>query len=222
MKRHQFGILPHILKKKISVEKVSFQDKSNLVAKHLNGKQAKKFIDEFNSNPEKCMTLDIPHLVNSVDEYLIKFIQQITMPIRDSRRKLFNADIPPSTQDNQSHVRILYIISLLLFNTNLSCYMPLHYLLTEAILCHGRSTELIRVFNKLGIVASLDTSSRLGTHVVEKRIVEGIRPSLQFGIATIDNVDILQSHAVVSSLDATRNFSPVHSTTTTLCTAITT
>ena len=143
------------------------------------------------------MTLDLPHLVNSVDEYLIKFIQQITMPIRDSQRKLFNADIPPSTQDNQSHVRILYIISLLLFNTNSSCYMPLHYLLTEAILCHGGSTEL-------GIVASLDTSSRLGTHVVEKRIVEGIRPSLQFGmlcIATIDNVDILQSHAVVSSLE---------------------
>ena len=67
----------------------------------------------------------------------------------------------------------------------------------------------ICVFNKLGIVASLDTSSRLGTHVVEKRIVEGVRPSLQLGmlcIATIDNVDILQSHAVVSNLDATRSW----------------
>ena len=128
------------------MEKVSFQEKSNEVAKHLNSKlhaQAKNFIAEFNSNPEKCMTLDIPHLINSVDEHLLKFI---TMPIRDSRRKLFHADIPPSTQDDQSYVRLLYIISLLLFNTNSSCYMPLHYLLTEAILCHGGS---IHVFNKI-------------------------------------------------------------------------
>ena len=53
------------------MQTLSFQEKSNEVAKYLNSKlhtHAKKFIAEFNNNPEKCMTLDLSHLSNSVDE----------------------------------------------------------------------------------------------------------------------------------------------------------
>ena len=67
------------------------------VAKHLNSKlhtQAKKFIAEFNNNPEKCMILDLSHLTNSVDEYLLNFIKQMIMPIRDSQCKPFTTDTP--------------------------------------------------------------------------------------------------------------------------------
>ena len=43
---------------------------------------------------------------------------------------------------------------------------------------------------------------------MQKRIIEEIKPSIQFGIlmvVSVDNVDILQSNAVVSVLDATRS-----------------
>ena len=126
------------------------------------------------------------------------------MPLRDGRRKLFHGRSLSATQDNK--LRHIYIMCLLLFNTNSSCCMPLHFLLTEAILCHGGSMELVCLFNRLGIEASLDTNSRYATYVVEKRITEGIKPCMQDGILTVDNVDILQSNAVVSSLDATRSW----------------
>ncbi len=63
--------------------------------------------------------------------------------------------------------------------------------------------------NRIGAVASLDTSNRLATHVVQTRLVKGIKPSLipnALTIVSVDNIDILQPHAVVSSLDATRSW----------------
>jgi len=47
--------------------------------------------------------------------------------------------------------------------------MPFQYLLADAILCMGGST----VFNRLGIVASLDTHDRIATAVVTQHINKG-------------------------------------------------
>ena len=181
------------------------------MAKYLNSKlhnQAKKFIADFNKHPEKCMTLDLSSLLDSTDECLLNIIQQITTPIRDGRRKLFGGHGGiPVTQENK--MRHLYILCLLLFNTNSSCYIPVHFLLTEAILCHGGSVELVKLFNRFGMVSSLDTNNRIATYIVQKRIIGGIKPSMEFGMLTvvsIDNIDILQPNAVVSALDATRSW----------------
>ena len=53
--------------------------------------------------------------------------------------------------------------------------------------------ELIRLFNRFGIVASVDTNNRYATSIVEKRIIEGIKPCMQQGmltVVTIDNVTV--------------------------------
>ena len=87
--------------------------------------------------------------------------------------------------------------------------MPFHILLTEAIICHGGSLELVRILNRVGAVASLDTSNRLATFVVQQRITRGIVHELQpntLTIVSVDNIDILQTHATVSCLDATRSW----------------
>ena len=87
--------------------------------------------------------------------------------------------------------------------------MPLHILLTEAIICSGGSLELVRMFNRLGAVASLNTCSRLSSVVVHKRLVEGVGRELfsnTLAIASVDNIDILQPHAMVSCTDATRSW----------------
>ena len=79
--------------------------------------------------------------------------------------------------------------------------MPLHVLLTKAIFCNGGSQELVRLLNRVGAVASLDTVNRLNTQVAVRR--GKLKPDA-FTIASVDNIDILQPHAAVSSTDATR------------------
>ena len=83
----------------------------------------------------------------------------------------------------------------------------MHFVLTEAILCHGGSMELVKLFNRFGMVSSLDTNNQIATCIVQKRTTEEIKPSIQFGMLTVisvDNVNILQSNAVVLALDATK------------------
>ncbi len=74
---------------------------------------------------------------------------------------------------------------LLLFCTNSTCSMPLYVVLTEAILCHRGSLELVRILNRVGAVASLDTNSRLATHIVKERLVQGITPQLVPKVLTV-------------------------------------
>lgn len=61
-------------------------------------------------------------------------------------------------------IQQFYIMCVILFCTNSTCSMPLHVVLTEAILCHGGSLELARIFNRVGAVAPNDTNSRLAIH----------------------------------------------------------
>ena len=87
--------------------------------------------------------------------------------------------------------------------------MPFHIPLVETVLSHGGSHELARVLNRLGACASLETAKRLSTMVVHERICRGIVPELTSNtltLITIDNIDIQQSHAMVSALDATRSW----------------
>ena len=51
--------------------------------------------------------------------------------------------------------------------------MPFLYLLADAILCMGRTAELVKMFNRLGIVASLDTHDHIATAVATQRINKG-------------------------------------------------
>ena len=53
-----------------------------------------------------------------------------------------------------------------MFCANSECNFPLHTLLADAIECFGGSTELIRIFNRLGVVTSKDTHARYVEHVV--------------------------------------------------------
>ena len=87
-----------------------------------------------------------------------------------------------------------------MFCANIECNFPLHTLLADAIECFGGSTELIHIFNHLGVVTSKDTHARYVEHVVTqyeegnhlKDLIKG-----RFTVASLDNLDFLQSHAVV-------------------------
>ena len=98
---------------------------------------------------------------------------------------------------------------MLQFSTNNTCSAPFHIPLTEAVLCHGGTLKLVRILNRLGAVASIDTVNRLATHVVQARLSQGIKPDLHprmLAVVSIDNVDILQPYEFVSCQDATRSW----------------
>jgi len=74
------------------------------------------------------------------------------------------------------------------------CRMPLHIALAEVVLCHGGRLELVRILNRLGATASVDIVNRLATHVVHRRLSEGITSELQplkLSIVSVDNIDIM-------------------------------
>lgn len=87
--------------------------------------------------------------------------------------------------------------------------MPLQYLLSDAVLCLGGSTELLKILNRIGAVSSLDTHDRVATYAVSERIAQGICSELQpqtLTVTSIDNIDILQHHAMVSSTESKRSW----------------
>ena len=87
--------------------------------------------------------------------------------------------------------------------------MPLQYLLADAILCLGGSTELLKIFNGIGAVASLDTHDLIATYAVKERITKGIHSELvpsTLTISSIDNMDILQHHTIVSTVQSKRSW----------------
>ena len=57
-------------------------------------------------------------------------------------------------------LRRAYLVSLILFVTNSECNFPFHIVLSDAMETHGGSTELIRMFNRLGLVALSETLKR--------------------------------------------------------------
>ena len=63
--------------------------------------------------------------------------------------------------------------------------------------------ELIKIMNRVGVAASIDTNHRLATQVVQSRLAHGILSDINMQVS-IDNIDILQPHAFVSCTDATR------------------
>ena len=79
-------------------------------------------------------------------------------------------------------------------------FLPLHTLPADAIECFGGSTELIRIFNRFGVLTSKDTHARYVEHVVTqyeegnhlKDLTKG-----RFTVASLDNLDFIQSHAAV-------------------------
>ena len=77
--------------------------------------------------------------------------------------------------------------------------MPLHLLLTDLIDSQGGSNELIRLLNRLGAVASVETHRRYVQFQLEK-LASGILQSMDlsfFTVASVDNIDFLQRHAAV-------------------------
>ena len=117
-------------------------------------KQIKDLIDTYHKDPLMCETFDPVKYLQELDPLLVQCIQVLTRPVRE-RRQLFNhQDLLDSSGTTQSKsMKQLYTLSTIFFCTNSQCNMPLQYLLSDAILCLGGSTELVKILNRIGAVA---------------------------------------------------------------------
>ena len=107
------------------------------------------------------------------DSLLVQCVQILTKPARERRQLFTHQDFLDSSGTLKGKsVKQLYCLSTLFF------FCTNNHLLADAILCMGGSTELVKMFNRLGIVVSLDTHDRIATAVVTRRINKGIHSEL--------------------------------------------
>ena len=178
-----------------------------IVALYLNTKlheQSRKLVQEFRE-PENYTKMSISNILKNTDPILIQFLKQLTCIVNERRKKHITTE---EGMDIRT-IRQFYALCVLLFNTNTICSAPMHVLLTEIILCHKGSLELVKIMNRIGAVASLDTCNRLSTLVVQKRLRDGIKIHLVPGmlsVISIDNIDIQLPHGIVSCMDDTRSW----------------
>ena len=117
-----------------------------------------------------------------------------------------------TTIENISHQRklqCLYTLCVTLFNTNRTCSVPLHLLLTDLVEAQGGSSELVRLLNSVGAIASADTHQRYVQFYIERKCKEGTLSELntdRFTIVFVHNIDFLQRHAYVYCGDQSRSW----------------
>ena len=165
--------------------------------------QAKAMIKTYSDDPLLCAQFDLDKMLTKFDPQLVKCIHILTAPVR-SRHKLLD-----NSRDTTTSVKQLLCLATLLYVTNNQCYMPLQYILTDAILCMGGSAELVRVLNRFGACVSLDTHNRISTRIVTIRMLRGIQSQLTpctLTVISIDNIDLMQINAMVSALHAKRSW----------------
>lgn len=179
----------------------NIEQETKVVAEYINSRmheQAKVLTKTYQDSPQKIRSLNLRDFIQTLDPTLLNFIKAITQPVRKNAGNC-----------NSRSIRQLYSLCTLLFCTNSKASMPIHVLLTEMILCHGGSFELVKIMNRIGAVACVDTANRLSTQVAQDRIVHSIHTALYpntLTVVSIDNIDILQPHAIVSCTDATRSW----------------
>ena len=158
--------------------------------------------NKYSENPGLYTQFNVSEFAKSIHPTLLMAIQLLTQPTRSVVKQT-------STENNRKLIKQIYSLMVLCYCTNNQCYMPLHYLLTDAIQCHGGSVTLIKIFNRVGACASIDTLQRIQTLVAAKRIKKGPSSYLNhktLSIVSIDNIDILQPWVMVSSLHANRSW----------------
>ena len=151
-------------------------------------------IDKDKRDPFDYQTLDIDKQMELADPLLLQHIQTLTKSCNETRKRMATED---SSSTHTKKVRRFYCLCVLLFCTNNRCCMPMHLLLTDVIKQFGGSSELIKMLNRLGAVASEDTHGRLVTFVSAQREMKQKEElnSSAFKVASVDNIDVLSHFA---------------------------
>ena len=155
-------------------------------------------------SPYDISNFSLQTCIENIDPLLWKMVILLTRN-RSERRKRINV----TNISQQRKIHCLYTLCVIFFNTNRTCSVPLHLLLTDLVEAQGGSSELIRLLNGVGAIASADTHQRYVQFYIERKRKQGILSELnmeRFTIVSVDNIDFLQRHAFVYCGDQSRNW----------------
>lgn len=118
-------------------------------------KQIKQLVEQDAGTPYDISKFDVKATIASIDPLLWRMVVNITRTVTETRR-----DTAPETINHRRKLSCLYCLCVMFFACNRCCSIPLHLLLTYLIDALGGSSDLIRMLNKFGAVASNDTHRR--------------------------------------------------------------
>ena len=94
-------------------------------------------------------------------------------------------------------------------HTNTRVPTPLHMLLSDTVEMCGGSRVLMKIMNRLGVVTSSDTHDAFVTRIARSQRHRTVWDDVEsdvFTAASVDNFDMLQSHAAVYCGDLNRSY----------------
>ena len=145
--------------------------------------------------PCNISSFDLPSCIDNIDPLLWKMVVLMTRSVKENQ-----ITSVPENMTHQRKMQCLYTLCVILFNTNRSCSVPLHLLLTDLVQSQGGSSELLHFLKSVGAIASLDTLQRHVQLYNEKKCKRGVLSELNmenFTVVSVNNINFLQRHAYV-------------------------
>ena len=164
----------------------------------------KALVSQINSFLQHRKPFDIVVELDAIiHPLLLKFMQNVLQRRHEKDPDLCNTD---SLNTHVRRVHQLYCFCIMVFCLDPHCTYPLHMRHTNGIICHGGTAELVQVFNRIGGAASLDVHEWMIKELARSRDAESQLHESSFWVVSVDNIDILQSHAHVYTTAAERSF----------------
>lgn len=163
-------------------------------------------LEEIQKHRQGAVDLTTFNLEDHIKDMNPLLWQFITLCMRSFRERTNRAH---SDDAHVKKIRNYFIICMLMFATNACCDTSLHHFVADTVEVSGGSRQLLKVLNRLGVSVAADTHDRLVTYVAEKHQRSSVWNDLScetFTVATIDNIDFLQSHAAVYCSDKSRSY----------------
>ena len=154
------------------------------------------------SQANKCKLsedlLNIEQQIQTTDPVLWDMICVLTQ----STRERINQRHSQVYEGNIKNLRRLFILHQIMFCIDNTCSVPFHILTADLIDCHGGSSELIKVFNRLGVCVSSDTLLRHIQGTTQRFMSNGLLQDMNCNLLTVftvDNIDFMHSYSQVFS-----------------------
>ena len=163
-----------------------------------------KILQQDKNHPVDLSTINFEQEMANTDPTVWQMLRLLTRT-REERKKPSKSLLQESPSTLRSQC-LFYIMCIMFFITDNRCNIPLHTLLTDVVYSHGGTTELVRVMNRVGMISSEDTHVRYVDNIVRHSDkAQDVDPS-QTVVATLDNLDFLQSNAAVYCGDQHRSW----------------
>ena len=181
--------------------------------------QSKCITEHYTKNPCEIASFDFDSLMSMIDPIIWNAVSVLTANsdelkyfhsselIWDQKKVMFPTY--STLHGRQRYNRRVILIMCMQFVYNETNNFPFHIATANIIKRLSHSSKLIKLFNQSGFCTSEDTLDRYLEHIRQLRQQSGLLSTLDsssFTVVTIDNIDVLASHAAITSKGSGRSW----------------